>query len=150
LSAAPADHSEDAKQPRWQVFDGRRDSLAANRVQFYREIPAGPFHRLNRPSAKLMEGAIENWQRQGMMGGAKAHYDGIKSFSETDLCEDLKRIDVPTLAMHGDDEEIVPYKGTAPLSAKLVKRGALKVYPGFPHIMLTAKSRSAASLRCAR
>jgi non-heme chloroperoxidase len=95
------------------VFDGFRKSLAANRAQFYREIAAAPFYGFNRPGAKPIEGLIENWWRQGMMGGAKAHYDGIKAFSETDLTEDLKNIDVPTLVVRGDDDQIVPYKGAA-------------------------------------
>jgi non-heme chloroperoxidase len=120
-----------------EVFDGLRSSLAANRAQFYRDVPAGPFYGFNRPGAKPLEGAIANWWRQGMMGGAKAHYDGIKAFSETDFNDDLKSIDVPTLVMHGDDDQIVPYKDAALLSVKLLKHGTLKVYPGFPHGMLT-------------
>jgi non-heme chloroperoxidase len=120
-----------------EVFDGLRSSLAANRAQFYRDLPAGPFYGFNRPGAKPLEGVIQNWWRQGMMGGAKAHYDGIKAFSETDFTEDLKTIDVPTLVMHGDDDQIVPYKDAAVLSAKLLRHGTLKIYPGFPHGMLT-------------
>jgi len=120
-----------------EVFDGLRKSLAANRAQFYRDLPAGPFYGFNRPGAKPLEGVIANWWRQGMMGGANAHYDGIKAFSETDFNEDLKSIDVPTLVMHGDDDQIVPYKDAALLSVKLLKRGTLKIYPGFPHGMLT-------------
>jgi non-heme chloroperoxidase len=120
-----------------EVFDGLRNSLAANRSQFYRDLPAGPFYGFNRPGAKPLESAIANWWRQGMMGGAKAHYDGIKAFSETDFTEDLKSIDVPTLVMHGDDDQIVPYKDAALLSVKLLKNGTLKIYPGFPHGMLT-------------
>lgn len=120
-----------------EVFDGLRSSLAANRAGFYRDLAAGPFYGFNRPGAKPLDGVIENWWRQGMMGGAKAHYDGIKAFSETDFTEDLRRIDVPTLVMHGDDDQIVPYRGAALLSAKLLKRAALKIYPGFPHGMLT-------------
>jgi non-heme chloroperoxidase len=120
-----------------EVFDGLRDSLAANRAQFFRDLPAGPFYGFNRPGAKPLEGVIENWWRQGMMGGAKAHYDGIKAFSETDFTEDLKIIDVPTLVMHGDDDQIVPYQDAALLSVKLLKQGTLKIYPGFPHGMLT-------------
>jgi non-heme chloroperoxidase len=123
-----------------EVFDGWRNSLAANRAQFYREVPAGPFYGFNRPGAKPLEGVIENWWRQGMMGSAKAHYDSIKAFSETNFSEDLKSIDVPTLVMHGDDDQIVPYKDAALLSVKLLKRGALKIYPGFPHGMLTTKA----------
>ncbi|HMA75174.1 MAG TPA: alpha/beta hydrolase [Xanthobacteraceae bacterium] len=120
-----------------EVFDGLRSALAANRAQFYRDFPAGPFYSFNRPGAKPVEGVIDNWWRQGMIGGAKAHYDGIKAFSETDFTEDLKSIDVPTLVMHGDDDQIVPYQDAALLSVKLLKHGTLKIYPGFPHGMLT-------------
>jgi non-heme chloroperoxidase len=122
------------------VFDGLRKGLAANRAQFFRDVPAGPFYGFNRPGAKPLEGVIENWWRQGMMGSAKAHYDGIKAFSETDQTEDLKNIDVPTLVMHGDDDQIVPYKDAALLSIKLLKHGTLKIYPGFPHGMLTTNA----------
>ena len=120
-----------------EAFDGLRNSLAANRAQFYRDLPSGPFYGFNRPGAQPIEGVIANWWRQGMMGGAKAHYDGIKAFSETDFTEDLKSIDVPTLVMHGDDDQIVPYKDAALLSSKLLKHSTLKIYPGFPHGMLT-------------
>jgi non-heme chloroperoxidase len=120
-----------------EVFDGLRAGLAANRAQFYRELPAGPFYGFNRPGAKPIEGVIQNWWRQGMMGGANAHYDSIKAFSETDLTEDLRSIDVPTLVMQGDDDQIVPYKDAALPSAKLLKNGTLKIYPGFPHGMMT-------------
>ena len=120
-----------------EVFDEFRKSLAANRAQFYRDLPTGPFYGFNRPGAKPVEGVIDNWWRQGMIGGAKAHYDGIKAFSETDFNEDLKSIDVPTLVMHGDDDQIVPYRDAALLSVKLLKHGTLKIYPGFPHGMLT-------------
>ena len=120
-----------------EVFDGLRNSLAANRAQFYHDFAAGPFYGFNRPDAKPLEGVIENWWRESMMGGAKAHYDGIKAFSETDFTEDLKRIAVPTLVMHGDDDQIVPYKDAALLSIKLLKHGTLRIYPGFPHGMLT-------------
>jgi non-heme chloroperoxidase len=123
-----------------EVFDGLRNSLAANRAQFFRDLPAGPFYGFNRPGAKPLEGVIENWWRQGMMGGAKAHYDGIKAFSETDLTDDLKSIDVPTLVTHGDDDQIVPYKDAALLAIKLLKHGTLKIYPGFPHGMLTTNA----------
>jgi len=119
------------------VFDGLRSDLAANRAQFYRDVAAGPFYGFNRPGAKPLEGVIENWWRQGMTGGAKAHYDGIKAFSETDFTEDLKTVDVPTLVMHGDDDQIVPYKDAALRSVAFLKRGTLKIYPGFPHGMLT-------------
>lgn len=120
-----------------EVFDGFRAALVANRAQFYVDVPAGPFYGFNRPGAKVYQGVIDNWWRQGMMGGAKAHYDCIKAFSETDFTEDLKAIDVPVLVMHGDDDQIVPYADAGPLSAKLVKNGTLKTYQGFPHGMLT-------------
>jgi non-heme chloroperoxidase len=120
-----------------EVFDGLRKSLAANRSQFYRDVASGPFYGYNRPGAKPLEAVIENWWRQGMMGGANAHYEGIKAFSETDFTEDLKSIGVPTLVMHGDDDQIVPYKDAALLSVKLLKHATLKIYPGFPHGMLT-------------
>jgi len=123
-----------------EVFDGFRKSLADNRAQFYREIASKPFYGFNRPGAKPLDGVIENWWRQGMMGGAKAHYDGIKAFSETDLTDDLKSIDAPTLVMQGDDDQIVPYKGAALLQEKLLKHATLKLYPGFPHGMLTTYS----------
>jgi non-heme chloroperoxidase len=120
-----------------EVFDGLRASLAANRAQFYRDLASGPFYGFNRPGAKPLEGVVENWWRQGMMGGAKAHHDGIKAFSETDFTEDLKSLEVPTLVMHGDDDQIVPYNDAALLSSRLLKNATLKVYPGFPHGMLT-------------
>ncbi|KGM31592.1 alpha/beta fold hydrolase [Inquilinus limosus] len=120
-----------------EVFDGFRAALAANRAQFYRDVPAGPFYGFNRPGAKVSEGVIGNWWRQGMIGGAKAQYDCIKAFSETDFTEDLKAIEVPTLVMHGDDDQIVPIADSALLSVKLLKHGTLKVYKGFPHGMLT-------------
>jgi non-heme chloroperoxidase len=120
-----------------EVFDGFRAALAANRAQFYWDVASGPFYGFNRPGVKAIEGVIANWWRQGMMGGAKAHYDGIKAFSETDFTEDLQQIDVPALVMHGDDDQIVPYQDSGPLSAKLLKRGELKTYAGYPHGMLT-------------
>jgi non-heme chloroperoxidase len=120
-----------------EVFDGFRSALLANRAQFFRDVPAGPFYGFNRPGAKVSEGVVDNWWRQGMMGGAKAHYDCIKAFSETDFTEDLKAIDVPVLIMHGDDDQVVPIADSAPLSAKLVRHGTLKVYPGLPHGMCT-------------
>jgi non-heme chloroperoxidase len=116
------------------VFDGLRASLAANRPQFYRDITL-PFYGYNRPGAKISEGIREHWWFQGMMGGMKAHYDCIKAFSETDFTEDLKKIDVPTFVMHGDDDQIVPIAAAGLLSAKIVKNATLKVYPGFPHGM---------------
>jgi non-heme chloroperoxidase len=120
-----------------EVFDGFRAALAANRAQFYLDIPSGPFYGFNRPGAKISEGVIRNWWRQGMMGGTKAHYDCIKAFSETDFTEDLKKIDVPVLIMHGDDDQIVPIADSAPLTAKLVKNPTLKIYKGLPHGMCT-------------
>jgi non-heme chloroperoxidase len=120
-----------------EVFDGFRAALVANRAQFYVDVPAGPFYGFNRAGAKVFRGVIDNWWRQGMMGGAKAHYDCIKAFSETDFTEDLKAIDLPVLVMHGDDDQIVPYADAGPLSAKLLKNGTLKTYPGLPHGMCT-------------
>ncbi|MXN45612.1 alpha/beta fold hydrolase [Shinella kummerowiae] len=118
-----------------EVFDGFRAALVANRAQFFLDVPAGPFYGFNRPGAKVSQGLINNWWRQGMMGGAKAHYDCIKAFSETDFTEDLKAIDLPVFVMHGDDDQIVPYADSAPLSAKLLKNGTLKTYQGLPHGM---------------
>lgn len=120
-----------------EVFDGFRATLAANRVQFYLDVASGPFYGFNRPGAKVDEGVIRNWWRQGMMGGAKAHHDCIKAFSETDFTDDLKAIEVPTLVMHGDDDQIVPYADAAPLSAKLLAHAELKTYRGLPHGMCT-------------
>lgn len=120
-----------------EVFDGFRAALVGNRAQFFLEVPAGPFYGFNRPGAKVSQGVIDNWWRQGMIGGAKAHYDCIKAFSETDFTEDLQRITVPTLVMHGDDDQIVPYADSAPLSVKLLKYGTLKTYEGLPHGMCT-------------
>ena len=120
-----------------EVFDGFRQQLAANRAQFYWDVASGPFYGYNRPGAKVSDAVIKNWWRQGMMGGAKAHYDGIKAFSETDFTEDLKTIDVPTLVMHGDDDQIVPIADSALLSAKLLKKGTLKVYEKLSHGMCT-------------
>jgi non-heme chloroperoxidase len=120
-----------------EVFDGFRAALVANRAQFFRDVPAGPFYGFNRPNAKVSEGVIDNWWRQGMMGGAKAHYDCIKAFSETDFTGDLKAIEVPVLIMHGDDDQIVPIADSAMLASKLVNNGTLKVYPGLPHGMCT-------------
>lgn len=118
-----------------EVFDGFRQALAANRAQFYLDVASGPFFGFNRPDAKVSQGLIQNWWRQGMMGGAKAHYDGIKAFSETDFTEDLKSIELPTLVMHGDDDQIVPIADSALLAIKLLRSGTLKVYEGFPHGM---------------
>ncbi|MDX8468676.1 alpha/beta hydrolase [Mesorhizobium sp. VK23B] len=120
-----------------EVFDGFRSAMTANRAQFFRDVPAGPFYGFNRPGATVSEGVIDNWWRQGMMGGTKAHYDCIKAFSETDFTEDLKKIDVPVLVMHGDDDQIVPIAASALLAIKLLKKGELKVYKGLPHGMAT-------------
>ncbi|WP_426269456.1 alpha/beta fold hydrolase [Dyella kyungheensis] len=116
-----------------EVFDGFRAALAANRAQFYIDVASGPFYGYNRPGAKPSQGIIDNWWRQGMMGGTKAHYDCIKAFSETDFTDDLKKIDKPALVLHGDDDQVVPYKDAGVLSAKLLKNATLKIYPGFPH-----------------
>jgi non-heme chloroperoxidase len=120
-----------------EVFDDLRQQLAANRAQFYRDFASGPFYGYNRPGTKASQGVIDNWWRQAMMGSAKAQHDGIKAFSETDFTEDLKVIDVPTLVMHGDDDQVVPIAASAPLSAKLLKNGTLKVYEKYPHGMCT-------------
>jgi non-heme chloroperoxidase len=120
-----------------EVFDGFRKALAANRAQFFLDVPAGPFYGFNRSGAKTSQGIVQNWWRQGMMGSALAHYEGIKAFSETDQTDDLKAITVPTLVMQGDDDQIVPYKDAALLQAKLLKHGTLKIYPGLPHGMMT-------------
>ncbi|MFO0874138.1 MAG: alpha/beta hydrolase [Phycisphaerales bacterium] len=120
-----------------EVFDDLRKQLAANRAEFYRAVASGPFYGYNRSGTTASEGVIGNWWRQGMIGGAKAHYDGIKAWSETDFTDDLKAIEVPTLVMHGDDDQIVPIADAAPLSVKLLKHGILKVYPGYPHGMCT-------------
>jgi non-heme chloroperoxidase len=119
------------------VFDGFRAALAANRAQFFRDVAAGPFYGFNRQGAKVSQAVIDNWWRQGMMGSAKAHYEGIKAFSETDQTEDLKAITVPTLVLQGDDDQVVPYADASLLQAKLLKNSTLKVYAGFPHGMLT-------------
>lgn len=120
-----------------EVFDGFRAALAANRAQFFRDVPAGPFYGFNRAGATVLPGVIDNWWRQGMMGGAKAHYDGIKAFSETDQTEDLKAITVPTLVLHGDDDQVVPYQDAAEKQIRLLQNGQMKIYPGLSHGMLT-------------
>lgn len=119
------------------VFDGFREALVANRAQFFLDIPTGPFFGFNRDGAKVDQGVIHNWWRQGMMGGTKAHYDCIKAFSETDFTEDLKALDIPVLVMHGEDDQIVPIHDSAMKAIKLLKHGTLKVYPGLPHGMAT-------------
>jgi non-heme chloroperoxidase len=123
-----------------EVFDGFRAALAANRAQFYLDVPSGPFYGYNRPGATASQGTIRNWWRQGMMGSAKAHYEGIQAFSETDQTEDLKAITVPTLVMQGDDDQVVPYKNAAILQDKLLAYGTLKIYPGYSHGMHTANA----------
>ena len=120
-----------------EVFDGFRSALVANRAQFFLDVPSGPFYGFNRPGAQVNQGNIQNWWRQGMMGGAKAHYDCIKAFSETDFTDDLRIISVPTLVMHGEDDQIVPIADSAELSVKLLKQGMLKTYTGLPHGMCT-------------
>jgi non-heme chloroperoxidase len=120
-----------------EVFDGWRAALAANRAQFYVDVASGPFYGFNRPDAKVSQGVIQNWWRQGMIGSAKAHYEGIKAFSETDQTEDLKAMTVPTLVTQGDDDQVVPIDDASRLSIKSLQNGTLKVYPGYPHGMLT-------------
>src|SRR6201996_5837215 len=123
-----------------EVFDGFQTQTNFNRPQFFLDLPTGPFYGYNRPGAKVSQGVIMNWWRQGMMGGAKAHSDGIVAFSQTDFVADLKKITVPTLVMHGDDDQIVPYADSGPLSAKLLRNGILKTYKGFPHGMPTTQA----------
>ncbi|PTQ11860.1 alpha/beta hydrolase [Sphingomonas oleivorans] len=123
-----------------EVFDGFRRSLAADRSQFYLDVASGPFYGFNRPGAKINQGAIQNWWRQGMMGGAKAQYDCIAAFSETDFTEDLKSIEVPVLVLHGDDDQVVPVADSAMLSSKLLRNSELKIYQGLPHGMLTVNA----------
>ncbi|MHC9290906.1 alpha/beta fold hydrolase [Mycobacterium sp. LTG2003] len=122
------------------VFDDLQAQLAANRSEFYRNLPSGPFYGFNRDGVEPSEAIIQNWWRQGMMGGAKAHYDGIVAFSQTDFTEDLKKITIPSLVMHGDDDQIVPYADSGPLSAKLLPNSTLKTYSGFPHGMPTTQA----------
>src|ERR1700747_1022060 len=123
-----------------EVFDGFREALADNRAQFFLDVASGPFYGFNRPGSRVLQGIIQNWWRQGMMGSALAHYEGIKAFSETDQTGDLKAITVPTLVMQGDDDQVVPYKDAALLQAKLIKPGTLKIYPGFSHGMMTTNA----------
>ncbi|UUM26627.1 MULTISPECIES: alpha/beta fold hydrolase [Acinetobacter] len=143
VSAVPPIMVKTASNPNGlpkEVFDDLQNQLFKNRSQFYYDLPAGPFYGFNRPNAKPSEPVIWNWWRQGMMGGAKAHYDGIVAFSQTDFTEDLKKISVPVLVMHGDDDQVVPYENSGVLSAKLVKNGTLKTYKGFSHGMLTVNA----------
>jgi non-heme chloroperoxidase len=123
-----------------EVFDGFRSALASNRAQFFRDVPSGPFYGFNRKGATVQEGVIQNWWRQGMMGSAKAHYEGIKAFSETDQTEDLRAITVPTLVLHGEDDQVVPIAASALKAIKLLPNGTLKTYPGFSHGMLTVNA----------
>ncbi|MEH2554963.1 pimeloyl-ACP methyl ester carboxylesterase [Bradyrhizobium algeriense] len=123
-----------------EVFDGFRSALASNRAQFFRDVPSGPFYGFNREGATVHEGVIQNWWRQGMMGSAKAHYDGIKAFSETDQTDDLKAITVPTLVLHGEDDQVVPIAASALKAVKLLPNNSLKTYPGFSHGMLTVNA----------
>jgi non-heme chloroperoxidase len=123
-----------------EVFDGFRKALADNRAQFFLDVPSGPFYGFNRAGATVHQGVIQNWWRQGMIGSAKAHYEGIKAFSETDQTEDLKAITVPTLVLHGEDDQIVPIADAALKSIKLLKNGTLKTYPGYSHGMLTVNA----------
>jgi non-heme chloroperoxidase len=125
-----------------EVFDGFRAALLANRAQFFHDVAAGPFYGFNREGAKVSPATVENWWRQGMMGGAKAHYDCITAFSETDFTDDLKAIDVPVLILHGEDDQIVPIADSAELAIKLVKNGKLITYPGFPHGMATTEAET--------
>ncbi len=120
-----------------EVFDGFRQALANNRAEFFLDVPSGPFYGFNRDGAQVQQGVVRNWWRQAMMGSALAHYEGIKAFSETDQTEDLKAIGVPTLVLHGEDDQIVPIVAAAPKSIKLLRKGTLKTYPGYPHGMLT-------------
>ena len=145
ISAVPPLMLKTASNPTGQpkeVFDGLQAQLAANRAQFYYDLPAGPFYGYNRPGAKPSQGVIWNWWRQGMMGGTKAHYDGIVAFSQTDFTEDLKKITVPVLVMHSEDDQIVPYVAAGPLSAKLLRNGTMKTYKGFPHGMPTTEAET--------
>ena len=143
ISAIPPIMVKSDKNPGGQdigVFDGLRKALFENRAQFYVDVPSGPFYGYNRPGAKISQGTINNWWRQSMMGSAQAQFDCIKAFSETDFTEDLKKIQVPTLVMHGGDDQIVPYENSAPLAVKLLKNGTLKKYPSFPHGMPTTNA----------
>src|ERR1700681_4045663 len=143
ISAVPPLMVQTAANPKGlpkKVFDDFQTTLAANRSQFYRDVAAGPFYGYNRPGAKASEAVIQNWWRQGMMGGAKAHYDGIVALSQPDFPEGLRKISVPVLVMHSEDDQIVPYIASGPLSAKLLKNGTLKTYKDFPHGMPTTEA----------
>lgn len=123
-----------------EIFDGFRAALAENRAQFFMDVPSGPFYGFNRNGATVHQGVVQNWWRQGMMGSALAHYEGIKAFSETDQTQDLQAISVPVLVLHGEDDQIVPIIAAARKSIKLLKNGTLKTYPGFSHGMLTVNA----------
>ncbi|RHA38161.1 alpha/beta fold hydrolase [Cellulomonas rhizosphaerae] len=123
-----------------EVFDGIQEQVATKRSNFYRDLPSTAFYGFNRPGREPSEAIIANWWRQGMMGGAKAHYDGVVAFSQTDFTEDLKKITLPVLVMHGDDDQVVPYADSGPLSAQLLRNGTLKTYAGFPHGMPTTEA----------
>ena len=123
-----------------EVFDGIRAALAENRAQMFRDFPTGPFYGFNRPGAKISQGTIDNWWRQGMMGSAQAHYEGIKAFSETDQTEDLRAITVPTLVLQGDDDQVVPFKNAAVRQAELLPNATLKIYEGYSHGMLSVNA----------
>jgi non-heme chloroperoxidase len=125
-----------------EVFDGLQEQLAASRARFYRDLPEGPFYGYNRPGVEASEGIIGNWWRQGMIGGAKAQYDGIVAFSQTDFTEDLKKITIPVLVMHSEDDQIVPYVASGPLTAKLLRNGILRTYKDFPHGMPTTQAET--------
>jgi non-heme chloroperoxidase len=143
ISAVPPLMVKTAANPKGlpkSVFDDLQAQLAANRSKFYRDLPEGPFYGFNRPGAKPVEATIANWWRQGMMGGAKAHYDGIVAFSQTDFTEDLKKITIPLLVMHSEDDQIVPYIAAGPNSAKLLRNGTLITYKDFPHGMPTTQA----------
>jgi len=143
ISAVPPLMLKTAANPEglpMSVFDDLQSQLAANRSKFYRDLPEGPFYGFNRPGVKSVEATIANWWRQGMMGGAKAHYDGIVAFSQTDFTEDLKKITIPVLVMHSEDDQIVPYVAAGPKSAKLLKNGTLITYKDFPHGMPTTQA----------
>lgn len=142
ISAIPPGLLKSDKNPDgvpMEVFDGLRDGTGNHRAQFYQDITM-PFYGYNRPGAKISQGIRDNWWRQGMMGGIKAQYDCIKALSETEFYDDLKIIDVPVLVMHGEDDQIAPFKATGALSVKLLKHGTLKSYPGFPHGMPTTNA----------
>ncbi len=145
ISAVPPLMLKTAANPKGlskEVFDGLQAQLAANRAQFYYDLPAGPFYGFNRAGVKTLEPVVWNWWRQGMMGGAKAHYDGIVAFSQTDFTEDLKKINVPVLVMHSEDDQIVPYVAAGPLTAKLLKHVTFKTYKDFPHGMITTQAET--------